>query len=140
MQTKLNPPAGPIAWTLQIIVAIILLQTLIFKFTAAPESVYIFETVGLEPAGRIGSGVVEGIAATLLLVPALAWLGAALALATITGALFFHLTRLGIVVQDDGGILFILAIVVFLSSAVILGLRRRQIYTLLSRGRAVETS
>src|ERR1051325_10849040 len=106
------------SWILRLLVAGILFQTLFFKFTAAPESVYIFSKLGLEPWGRIGSGVAELIACVLLLVPRTAALGALLALAVISGALASHLTKLGIVVQDDGGLLFVLALVVFACSAI----------------------
>src|SRR3954447_21245156 len=92
-----------IAWVAQLTVAVILLQTLFFKFTAAEESVYIFTRVGAEPWGRIGSGVVELIAAILLLMPATAPLGAILTMGTMAGAILSHLTLLGIVVMDDGG-------------------------------------
>ena len=101
-----------VAWICRIVAAVILLQTLFFKFSAAPESVYIFTKVGIEPWGRIGSGVVELIAAVLLFVPGLTWLGAGLALAVIGGAIVSHLTLLGIEVQGDHGVLFALAIVV----------------------------
>lgn len=100
--------------------AIILLQTLWFKFTAAPESVYIFSTLGAEPVGRIGSGVAELIAALLLLVPRTAWMGAALALGIMSGAILSHLTVLGIEVMGDGGTLFGLAVAVAVCSAWIL--------------------
>lgn len=116
-----------ILWILRIITAVILLQTLFFKFTAAEESVYIFTTVGMEPWGRIGSGIVELIASILLLIPRTSWLGALLALGTISGAIFFHLTKLGIEVKGDGGYLFILAIVVFICSLVIAWFSRNQI-------------
>ena len=112
-------------WIARIVVALILVQTLFFKFTGAPESVYIFETVGQEPWGRYGSGVVELIAVVLLFVLRLVATGAALALGVMTGAIFFHLTTLGVVVQDDGGLLFILALVVWTCSAFILWSRRR---------------
>jgi hypothetical protein len=112
---------------LKVIVAAILLQTLYFKFTGAEESVYIFETVGMEPWGRIGSGIVELFAAILLLFNRTAWLGALLALGVISGALFFHLTILGIEVKDDKGFLFLLACVVFVCSAIILWQERRHI-------------
>jgi putative oxidoreductase len=115
------------SWVLQLVVAGILLQTLFFKFTGAAESVYIFSTLGAEPWGRIGSGVVELIAAILLLVPATSTVGAALALAVITGAIFSHLTVLGIDVQGDGGLLFSLAVTVFVASGLILLLRRADI-------------
>src|SRR5205085_994167 len=89
------------AWILRVIAAAILLQTLFFKFTAAPESVYIFTKVGAEPWGRIASGVVELFAAVLLLIPATTWLGAALAAGVMVGAVASHLTVLGIDVQGD---------------------------------------
>lgn len=115
------------SWALQFLVAGILLQTLFFKFTGAAESVYIFTTLGAEPWGRIGSGVVELVAAVLLLVPATAGLGAGLALAVIAGAIMSHLTILGTEVQGDGGLLFGLAVVVFLASAAILLIRRAEL-------------
>lgn len=105
---------------LRILVAIILVQTLRFKFTAHPDSVYIFETVGLEPFGRIGIGVLELIAGILLLINRTAWAGALLALGLMAGAIMMHLTMLGIEVNDDGGILFITAVITFLFSSVIL--------------------
>lgn len=112
---------------LKVIVAAILLQTLYFKFTGAEESIYIFETVGMEPWGRIGSGIVELIAAVLLLINRTAWLGALLALGVICGALFFHFTTLGIEVLGDGGFLFILACAVFVASSIILWQERKNI-------------
>ena len=115
------------SWVLQLLVAGILLQTLFFKFTGAAESVYIFSTLGAEPWGRIGSGVVELIAAVLLLIPLTTTIGAALALAVITGAIVSHLTILGIEVQGDGGLLFGLAVTVFVASALVLFLRRGEI-------------
>lgn len=116
-----------ISWICRVIVAIILLQTLFFKFTGAEESKYIFSTLmgaENEAFGRIGSGIVELVAVILLFIPSTVWLGAVLALGTITGAIFSHLTKLGIVVKDDGGLLFILAIVVFVSSAITLFIYR----------------
>ncbi len=115
------------SWTLQIITAAILFQTLFFKFTAAEESVYIFTTLGIEPWGRIVSGVVELVAVVLLLVPRTVVMGAFLSLGVISGALFSHLTKLGVSVQNDGGLLFGLALVVFVASVAILFLRREQI-------------
>jgi putative oxidoreductase len=111
----------------RIIAAVILLQTLFFKFTGAEESVYIFTKVGIEPWGRYASGTVELIAAILLLIECKAWAGALLALGVISGAIVSHLTVLGIVVKNDGGLLFGLAITVFVTSAIVLYLHRRQI-------------
>lgn len=116
-----------VSWTLQLAAAGILLQTLFFKFTGAEESVYIFTTLGLEPWGRIGSGIAELIAAILLLVPATTTVGAILAMGVMAGALMSHLTRLGIEVRGDGGLLFTLAVIVFVASAVILLIRRGEI-------------
>jgi len=122
------------SWLLQLLVAGILLQTLFFKFTAAEESVYIFSTVGqfvgvagVEPWGRIGSGVVELVAAILLLVPATASLGAILAMGVMAGAIVSHLFILGIEVKGDGGLLFGLALAAFAGSLIVLVLRRTQI-------------
>ena len=117
------------SWVLQIIVAVILLQTLFFKFTAAEESVYIFTTLGAEPWGRIGSGIVELIASVLLLTPRTVWLGALLSLGVISGAIMSHLTMLGIKLAavGDNGELFALAVVVFVCSAAVLLIHRRQI-------------
>ena len=116
-----------VSWLCRITAAVILLQTLFFKFTGAPESVYIFTKVGMEPWGRYGTGVVELIAASLLLFRCHAWLGALLALGVISGAIVSHLTVLGIEVQGDHGLLFALAVTVFLTSAVVVYLHRSQI-------------
>jgi putative oxidoreductase len=116
-----------VSWVLRLAAAGILLQTLFFKFTAAPESVYIFTKVGLEPRGRIGSGVVELIAALLILSPRLTWLGSAIAIAVMAGAIVSHLTLLGIEVQGDKGLLFALAVIVFVAAAVNLFLHRSEI-------------
>jgi len=112
---------------LRIVVAIILVQTLRFKFTAHPDSVYIFETVGLEPVGRIVIGILELIAGILLLPPKTVWAGALLTLGLIGGAIMMHLTQLGIVVQNDNGALFITAVVTFILSLIILYLYRKDI-------------
>ncbi len=127
MHTKMSKPAIVVSWVLRVVAAVILLQTLFFKFTAAPESVYIFTKVGAEPWGRIGSGVVELIAAILFLLPRTAWLGAGIAIGVMAGAIVSHLTVLGLVVMNDGGLLFTLALTVFLSSGVVLALHRREI-------------
>ena len=115
------------SWVLQLLAAGILLQTLYFKFTGAEESVYIFTTVGAEPWGRIGSGVVELIAAVLLLAPGTTTAGAIIAAGVMAGAIMSHLTILGIEVKGDGGLLFGLALTVFASALVILALRRAEI-------------
>lgn len=115
------------SWAMQVVAAIILGQTLFFKFSGAEEPVYIFTTLGAEPWGRLGSAVVELIAVVLLLTPRLAIFGAALALGTMFGAIGAHLGPLGIVVKDDGGLLFGLAIVTLACALGVLWLRRRQV-------------
>jgi putative oxidoreductase len=126
---ELSQSTRVVSWVLQAVAAVILLQTLFFKFTGARESVYIFSTLGAEPWGRIGSGIVELIAAGLLLYPRTAAIGAALSLAVITGAIFSHLTKLGITIPavNDHGELFALAITVFVASAIVLVLRRHEL-------------
>lgn len=120
-----------ISWIARIGAAVILLQTLFFKFTAHPDSVYIFTKLGLEPYGRIGLGVVELITAILLLLPRTAWLGALVGLGILGGAIFAHLTQLGIVVtydgKSDGGNLFALAVISFVLCAITLYLHRAEI-------------
>ncbi len=111
----------------RLVVAGILLQTLFFKFSGAEESVYIFSTLGIEPYGRIGSGIMELIAAIMLLVSGTIGLGAVLALGVIFGAIVSHLTILGIEVMGDGGTLFYLALVVFMGSAWLAWKRRAEI-------------
>jgi putative oxidoreductase len=111
-------------WIVRLVAAVILLQTLFFKFTGAPESVYIFTTLGAEPWGRIGSGIAELIASGLLLWTGTAGIGGVLAMGLMAGAIGSHLTRLGIEVQGDGGLLFALACLVFLCGAATAWLHR----------------
>jgi putative oxidoreductase len=139
--TRMTTPVLILSWICRIVAALILLQTLFFKFTAAPESVYIFTKVGtfvhgyfpsasigaVEASSRIGSGIVELIAAVLLLTPCFVWAGAILAIGATGGAIVSHLTFLGIEVQGDKGLLFGLAMIVVASSAVALFLHRQQI-------------
>ncbi len=129
-QSEVQSPSGNmgltvITWALRFVAAAILLQTLFFKFTAAPESVYIFTKVGAEPWGRIGSGVVELIAAILILIPRTTWLGGLIAMGVMVGAILSHLTVLGIDVQGDHGLLFALAVAVFVSSGVLVFIQRK---------------
>jgi putative oxidoreductase len=144
ISTVSRPLTTPIlifSWVCRIVAAIILLQTLFFKFTAAPESVYIFTKLGtvvhtfipfasistVEVSGRIGSGIIELIAGLLLLAPRFVWAGAVLAMAATGGAIASHLTFLGVEVQGDKGLLFLLAIAVLVTSAIALFLHRMQI-------------
>ncbi len=126
-RVELSTPVKVLSWVLRITAAIILLQTLYFKFTGAPESVYIFTKVHAEPWGRIGSGVMELVASILLLTSRFTWLGALLAAGATAGAILSHLTLLGIEVQGDKGLLFALAVIVFVASLITLYLHRKQI-------------
>lgn len=122
-----------------LIAAVILLQTLYFKFTGAPESIYIFSQLGVEPYGRIGLGVVELIVAVLLIVKRTSFVGALLGLGIITGAIFSHLFVLGIVVQNDGGTLFALAAIVFIMCLITAILQRGKWMAFKESGMSVET-
>ena len=115
---NLSRTQASLSWVLQLVAAGILLQTLFFKFTGAEESVYIFTTLGAEPWGRIGSGIV---------VPATAPLGAVMASGVMAGAILSHVAVLGIEVKGDGGLLFGLALVVFACSAIVIAIRRAQL-------------
>jgi putative oxidoreductase len=98
-------------WVARIIAALILLQTLFFKFTGAPESVELFTRLGVEPWGRVGTGMLELVTAVLILIPATVWLGAVLAIGLMSGAIASHILVIG-VVRDDGGQLFLYAVIV----------------------------
>jgi len=117
---------------LSIVAAIILLQTLYFKFTAAPVSVHIFSTLGIEPWGRIGTGVMELIAGVLLFIPRTSLYGAVLAFGIMAGAILSHILFLGIEVQGDGGNLFLLAMIVIICSIGVLALKKNEIITFLN--------
>jgi uncharacterized membrane protein YphA (DoxX/SURF4 family) len=106
-------------WILRLIPAIILIQTLYFKFTAQPESVQLFTRIGMEPYGRIGTGVLELIAAILILIPRYTGYGAILGLVMMTGALYFHLTKIGIFFGGDA-LLFIYAVITFVCCALLI--------------------
>ena len=108
-----------ITWILRIVAAVIMLQTLYFKFSGAEESVYIFTTLNMEPWGRIGIGSMELIASVLILYPRTTGMGAVLGMGLMGGAIFFHITKLGLVVKDDGGQLFIYALLVFISCLIL---------------------
>jgi uncharacterized membrane protein YphA (DoxX/SURF4 family) len=113
-------------WTLRLVAAIILLQTLFFKFSAAPESVALFTKIGMEPWGRIGTGVLELIASILILYPRTTGWGSVLAMGLMAGALYFHLTALGLKWYGDYS-LFIYALTVFICSGILAFLFRFQV-------------
>lgn len=115
---------------LRIATSIILLQTLFFKFSGAPESIYIFSTLGVEPFGRWFAGICELIAGILLLIPATQVIGALLTVGVMAGAILSHIFVLGIVVQNDGGLLFGLAVLVLLMAAAIVYLKKEELKNL----------
>ncbi len=118
------------SWGLRLLAALIMLQTLFFKFTAAEESVYIFSAVGIEPWGRIGTGIAEMIAAMLLLVPSTVIWGALLGIGIMLGAVATHIFILGIEVRNDGGQLFIYALLVLMACATLVFLHKQQLLSL----------
>ncbi|WP_153799859.1 DoxX family protein [Foetidibacter luteolus] len=120
-------------WILRLVAAVIMLQTLFFKFSAAPESVYIFSELGMEPWGRIATGVLELLASVLILIPASTSLGALLGAGLMAGAVSFHLTKLGIAVQDDGGQLFAYALIVLFCCVALLVIYKKQLLQFISK-------
>ena len=135
-----NPELTPVIvmknllyWAARLIAAVILFQTLFFKFSGAEESVYIFTTVGMEPWGRFGVGIFELIASLLLVINRTAWLGAIIAIGLMLGAIGMHLTILGIEVQGDGGYLFLLALIVTFASLYVTWVNRDVIRQVLQR-------
>lgn len=122
-----------LSWILRLTVAIILLQTLYFKFTAHPDSVHIFTALGVEPWGRIGLGIVELITAALVLWPRSQLVGMVLSLGIIVGAIGSHLLVLGLNVENDGGGLFSLAATVFVCTTLYLILHKQEVTALLKK-------
>jgi uncharacterized membrane protein YphA (DoxX/SURF4 family) len=119
-------------WILRLVPALILLQTLYFKFTAHPESVKLFTLIGMEPWGRIGTGILELIAGILLLIPRFTGYGALLGLVMMTGALYFHLTKIGVNFDGDP-LLFIYAVVTFVCCAILILIYKNQLEQQLRR-------
>ncbi|HEU5291690.1 MAG TPA: DoxX family protein [Cyclobacteriaceae bacterium] len=118
---------------LRLVASLLMLQTLYFKFTAQPESVYIFSEVGIEPWGRIGTGIAELVAAVLLLAPPTIALGALFAIGIMTGAIATHVFVLGIEVQGDGGQLFAYAFIILVASVILLTMYKQQLLNLKTR-------
>ncbi|MDF1869826.1 MAG: DoxX family protein [Phycisphaerales bacterium] len=138
MNQSLPKPLLITSWILQVIVAFILGQTLFFKLTGAPETVALFEVLGAEPMGRIATAIAELVCVVLLLVPKTSVLGAIGSVGVISGAIMAHLTKLGVSIDPvalgnenlaplEGPSLFIMAVIVFISSLVIITIRRTQI-------------
>jgi uncharacterized membrane protein YphA (DoxX/SURF4 family) len=120
-------------WILRLVAAVIMIQTLYFKFTGHPQSVALFTQLGMEPCGRIGTGVMELIASILILYPRTTGWGAALGMGLMGGALFFHLTKLGIVFDGDA-VLFIYALITFVCCLILFIIYRQQVISKLAIG------
>ncbi|MFY7900975.1 MAG: DoxX family protein [Chitinophagaceae bacterium] len=120
-------------WICRILAATIMLQTLYFKFSAAEESVFIFTQVGIEPWGRIATGIAELIAGCLILFPKTSVVGALMAIGIMSGAIISHLFILGIEVKNDGGQLFIYALLVLAAASYIFWADKQQLLKLLSK-------
>lgn len=139
---------------LSIFISLIFIQGLFFKFTGSLETTYIFTTLnswaagfGFDglflPPGIFNAYVVgsaELVAAVLLLSglfmkrELLTALGSVLALGVITGAVFFHLfTPLGIVVMDDGGTMFGMAVGIWISSLVLITMHKNILLGLIGK-------
>jgi uncharacterized membrane protein YphA (DoxX/SURF4 family) len=127
-----------ISWILRLLVAILMLQTLFFKFTAAPESVYIFSTLKMEPWGRLLTGIAELVASILILYPSTIAFGALLGLGIMSGAMLSHLLVLGIEIQGDGGQLFLYAVLVWISCLMLLLLHKQVLLQILHKWRKAE--
>jgi uncharacterized membrane protein YphA (DoxX/SURF4 family) len=115
-----------VLWLLRLIAAVIMLQTLYYKFSAQPESVILFSRLGMEPWGRIGTGILELVASLLILFPRTTRYGAMLGLGLMSGALYFHLTKLGIVFDGDA-VLFTYALIVFVCCILLILFYRKQL-------------
>ena len=142
-------------WLLPLYIAFVFLQSLFFKFSGSEETVIIFNTIGswmldiglpqgfaeaFSKYGGTTTGIVELIAAILVLTPVTRVWGALAGVMVMSGAIFFHLfTPLGVVrVVDaagntDGGVLFFMACGVWLSSLVLLYVYRQKLLGLVGR-------
>jgi putative oxidoreductase len=116
-----------LSWTCCLIAAGIMLQTLFFKFTAAPESVYIFRRMGTEPWMRWVQGIWELLASIGLLWPSLRWAGGVLTTGAMAAAILSHVTWLGYSVQGDHGLLFGMAWVTFVCGVTVMLMYRHHI-------------
>jgi uncharacterized membrane protein YphA (DoxX/SURF4 family) len=120
-------------WVLRIIAALIMLQTLYFKFSGSDESVFIFSELGIEPWGRIATGIFELIASILILYPMTTFFGSVLAIGLMSGAVIAHLSKLGIAVKNDGGQLFIYALLALVSSLILAIIYRNDAFKLIRK-------
>ena len=123
----MNNKTGLVLLFLQILSAVIMGQTLFFKFSGSEESVLIFSSIGMEPWGRYIVGVLELGAAILLLTKSHSWLGALAGVGLMAGAIMMHFLFIGIEVMNDGGYLFGLAVFVFVSCSIVVWYRKKEV-------------
>jgi hypothetical protein len=126
-EDTLSPRQRIASWVCQLVAASIMIETLFFKFSAAPESVYIFRKMGTEPWWRWGQGIWELLASICLLIRPLRWLGGILTTGSMLAAILSHLTWLGFSVMGDHGLLFGMAIITFTCGFTVMILHRHSI-------------
>lgn len=114
------------SWLLRIIIAILFLQTLSFKFTAHPDSVYIFSKLGVEPYGRVALGIIELITSLLILIPRTKLVGILFSFFIILGAIASHFFVIGIEIKGDGGGLLLYAFIIFIACVLLFILYRKE--------------
>lgn len=112
--------------TAQGVAAMLLLMASIGKFSGDPGSVEVFVSLGMEPTGRYLIAAIELVAALLLMSP-LAALGSVIVVGVMCGAIIAHVTQLGLVVNDDGGMLVGMLAAVLLCSVYVLVSRRKEL-------------
>lgn len=126
-EEDLTPAQKRLSWVCRIIAAGIMVETLWFKFTGHPESVWIFSRMGMESWWRYGQGLWELAASILLFVPRLTWLGSLLSLGAMSAAVLSHLTVIGIEVQGDAGLLFAMGVTAWVASFIAVWLHQQSI-------------
>lgn len=124
-----------VLWACRLVAAFLMLQTLYFKFSGSEESIFIFTQMGMEPWGRIGTGIAELIASLMILIPSVSGYGALLAAGIMAGAILSHLFVLGIEVRHDGGLLFLYALLIFFCSVYVMIVYRVRLLMLFWRRR-----
>ncbi len=116
----------------RVVASAIFAYTAYMKFTAAPAAVYIFQRIGMEPAGRYAVGALEVITIVLMLIPKSAWRGAILGALMMFGAICMHLTIGEFNINGDSGLMFGAAIVVLACCVSILVMHKADLETELS--------
>ncbi len=116
-----------VIFLVKFLITIIVGQTLFFKFSGAVESIYIFSVLGVEPWGRLALGVLELLSLVFLWIPKTTLYALILILGMMSGAIASHLFILGIEIMGDKGELFILGVVTWLCTAVLLFIKREEI-------------